>query len=197
MTTANKILWGVAATLLIAAALTFPKTGQLHQKQAELISVNKQISRYKHSKEAKVPVNISSNETLEKERVAQDKLSKSLNLALGGIHSADDWNNSQSQLKAVLGSKLTAKLKSANQNPNTKAWDLAKNDQTVVSFGNVNENMVPVIADVSVENKDHIKGNYLIKMNYDLNKQKVSTYVVHVLTARGSDHILRGGQQDE
>lgn len=196
MTTTNKILWGIAAVLCVIAALSFPKTAQLHREQAELKSVNKQISRYNH---LTVNQNSANNSTkiIKKEKIAQDKLSESLSLALGGIHSANDWENNQEKLKGVLGGNLTNQLKIANQDPNTQKWDLVKNDRTIISFGDINDNLVPITAAVSVENESHVKGNYLIKMNYDLNKQKVHTYTVHVLTARGSDNILRGGHEDE
>lgn len=196
MTTTNKILWGIAAVLCVIAALSFPKTAQLHREQAELKSVNKQISRYNH---LMVNQNSTNNSTkiIKKEKIAQDKLSESLSLALGGIHSANDWKNNQAKLKNVLGGNLTNQLKIANQNPNTREWDLLKNNRTVISFGNANGNIVPVTAAICVENKDHVIGNYLINMGYDLHKQKIYTYTVHVLTARGSDNILRGGHEDE
>lgn len=172
----NTLLWIIAIMCVIATALSIPSQKQLNHYKNQLRITNNQINEAEQHEADKLSINDSFN-YYSAEITASKKLQEGLSKVVGGIHSNDDWNANKTQIEEELGPKLAKQLKTYSVDPNTKEWLFKENNGVEIGYGKVKaNNQVPVIAVVSFKTMDNQSAVYLIKMNYDLQNEKVLNY---------------------
>ena len=172
----NILLWIIAILCVIATVLSIPSQKQLNYYKDQLRITNNRINKVEQNEVNKLSINDSFN-YYSAEITASKKLQEGLSKVVGGIHSNDDWNANKTQIEEDLGPKLAEQLKVYNVDPNTKEWLFKENNGVEIGYGKVKvNNQVPVTAVVSFKTMDNQSAVYLIKMNYDLQNEKVLNY---------------------
>lgn len=167
----TRILYWIAFLCLLFGFLAWPSNKKLNQEQAKLDSTNKAINKYQTQ---------TTNVTFDKEfdlqkneQKAQQMITDGVGLALGGIHSQDDFNLNKSKLEAELGTKLMNDLIDYSKDHNTHQYISAKNDNITIGFSDVSN---PCNAKIEIstefERLDGTKKYVLIEGHYNLKSLK-------------------------
>lgn len=167
----TRILYWIAFLCLLFGFLAWPSNKKLNQEQAKLDSTNKAINKYQTQ---------TTNVTFDKEfdlqkneQKAQQMITDGVGLALGGIHSQDDFNLNKSKLEAELGTKLMNDLIDYSKDHNTHQYISAKNDNVTIGFSDVSN---PCNAKIEIstefERLDGTKKYVLIEGHYNLKSLK-------------------------
>ncbi|WP_414152228.1 hypothetical protein ACKN8S_07820 [Limosilactobacillus reuteri] len=176
----TKMLYWLAFLFLLFGFLAWPSNKKVNQAQAKLDSTNKAIDKYQTQA---TNVSLDNNFDLQKnEQTAQQMVTEGVGLALGGIHSQDDFEHNKGKLKAELGNKLMDDLVDYSKDHDTHQYISAKNDNVTVGFSEVNNpSNAKVEISTEFERLDGTKKYILIEGHYNLKSFKFNDSNVYHL----------------
>ena len=187
-------LYVIAVITIIFGILSWPSGKKVKQAQATLSSTNTQIKKYKEQANNITPQDKNFDLQLA-EQNGENKVNEGVGLALGGIHSDDDFNKNKDKLVSDLGTKLTKELIGCSQDRNTRKYITSKNDGVVTTFSKMgNPSEANFETYTQFEREDGTKKYVLIEGTYDLKAGKVLTASVSPLSEKPSNHVQSGDE---
>lgn len=165
------LLWLIAILCVIAAVISIPSKKELNHYQQQLTEAKQQTRNLRNDK---APIVDNQFNEYRSEQESSRRLADGIKIAVGGIHSDNDLNNNKEQLITSLGKNLANTLVSYSKDPNTGDWIIKQNDGVDVAFGKMSKSHhIPVIVVTKFTMESNDQATYLIKINYDLEQQKV------------------------
>lgn len=189
----TEILYFLAAIMLVFGFLAWPSSKKVDQAKAKLDSTNVAINKYRKLA-ANVDLVDSNFDLQNAEQKAQQRITEGVSLALGGIHSQQDFEQNKSKLEADLGSRLANELVDYSKDHNTNQYISAKNNNVTVAFNKVgNPSHAGINVSTEFERQDGTKKYVLITGDYNLETGKFIDYEVSHLSKQPTTHSTAGG----
>lgn len=189
----TKILYYIALFTLLIGFLLWPSNKKVEQAQTKLDSTNAAINKYR-KQATNASFTTSDFDLQQAEQQAQQRITDGVSLALGGIHSEDDFKRNKGKLEQELGNKLMNTLVDYSKDHDTNQYISSKNDNVTVGFSDVNNpSNVGIQISTEFERLDGTKKYVLIDGRYNLKTGKFVNTNINYLAKQPTTYSAQGG----